>query len=95
MGAPLPTPQRREGNPERGEEGERGEAEGEEKGGQTEDNRTDIKGTPKTQRATTINMEQAQQQTKMKAIKNDRVGMTMGDGVVIGGGGGPDRRKLQ
>ena len=44
-------PQRRKGNPERGEEGERGEAEGEEKGEQTKDNRTDSKGTPKVQQA--------------------------------------------
>ena len=44
-------PQKREGNPERGEEGERGEAEGEEKGGQTKDNKTDSKGTPKVQQA--------------------------------------------
>ncbi len=42
---------RRKRNPERGEEGERGEAEGEEKGGQAKDDRTDIKGTPKIQRA--------------------------------------------
>ncbi len=78
MGAPQPTPRRRERNPERGEEGERGEAEGEEKGGQAKDDRTDSKGTPKNQRekttTTTKPKQQQQQECEHIGEGNDNVG---------------------
>ncbi len=48
MGAPRPKPQEREGEPrERGGRRKRGEAEGEERGGPAQDDRTDTTGTPR------------------------------------------------